>query len=514
MSDVHPEPVWYADDTPSIAGSAWLGGLRTEVCVIGAGIAGLSCAYHLAHAGKQVAIIERAEIAAGQTACTTAHLATAVDDRYLWIERLHGEKGAQLVAASHRAAIDAIAEIVAEERIDCDFRYVDGYLLPGDDPRLLEQELAAARRAGIYDVEWESRWPILSRAIGPCLRFPRQAQFDPLRYLHGLWRAIERSSSTRLIQGQVTEVHGGPSARVVTTNGLEILADAVIVATNSPINDRFAMHTKQAPYATYAVGIEIAAGAVPVALYWDTLDPYHYVRLQYGKSASDGGFDVLIVGGEDHRAGQASDVERRFERLETWARERFPGLSRVVHRWSGQVMEPVDGVAFIGRNPGDHDNIYIVTGDSGMGMTHGAMAGLLLTDLICGRPNPWAKLYDPSRRSIRSAWTFAQENLSTIWQYADWLKGSEVRSTDDIQNGQGAIVRSGMQLIAAYRDDEGELHACSAACPHLGGVVAWNSAASTWDCPCHGSRFDPQGKVIQGPAHTDLEAVTPAAVKR
>jgi Rieske Fe-S protein len=287
-----------------------------------------------------------------------------------------------------------------------------------------------------------------------------------------------------------------------------VTAGAVVVATNTPVQDRLVIHTKQASYRSYVIGALVRHGSVPRSLYWDTLDPYHYVRVQSlpPRTAPDAR-DVLIVGGEDHKTGQADDQEKRWTRLEDWARERFPEIETVPYRWSGQIMETIDGLAFIGRNPMDEPNVFVATGDSGMGMTHGTIAGMLLTDLILGRPNPWAKLYDPSRKTLGAAGRFLQENLNMARQYTGWLKGSEVDSPCEIQPGSGAVVRRGLGKVAIYRDDEGLLHARSAVCPHLGGIVEWNDAEKTWDCPCHGSRFDRFGRVVNGPSNRDLAAV-------
>ena len=248
----------------------------------------------------------------------------------------------------------------------------------------------------------------------------------------------------------------------------------------------------------------IPSGSIEPALFWDTLDPYHYVRIHRQVSAREGEHSVLIVGGEDHKAGQADDGEARYARLEAWAREHFPMMNAVVFRWSGQVMESVDGLAFIGRNPGDPDNLYIATGDSGMGMTHGTIAGLLITDLIMKRESPWSSLYDPSRRPVRAAGEFIRESLNVAAQYTDWVTGGDVETEAQIPHAQGAVLRDGLTKIAIYRDAQGELHKCSAVCPHLGCIVAWNHAENTWDCPCHGSRFDKFGKVLNGPATSDL----------
>jgi len=233
-------------------------------------------------------------------------------------------------------------------------------------------------------------------------------------------------------------------------------------------------------------------------LYWDTPDPYHYVRL-----TEEAGHEVLIVGGEDHKTGQADDTNERFDRLEEWTRERFPTSGELEFRWSGQIMEPVDGLAFIGRNPGDQ-NIYVVTGDSGNGMTHGTIAGILLTDLILGRDNDWATLYDPSRISPQAAAEFAKENLNAVAQFGDYVTSGDVDDVSKIVRGSGAVIRRGLKKVAVYRDTHGVLHEHSAVCPHLGCIVDWNSTERTWDCPCHGSRFDTSGKVVNGPAISGL----------
>lgn len=283
--------------------------------------------------------------------------------------------------------------------------------------------------------------------------------------------------------------------------GGSVTANAVIVATNSPFNDRVAMHTKQSAYRTFVIGARVDESNVPRALLWDTVDPYHYVRLTHDENGA-----LLIIGGEDHKTGQEDDGINRFSRLEAWGKQHFPALGETVFRWSGQVLEPSDGLAFIGRNPND-ESIYIATGDSGMGMTHGAIAGILLCDLVCGRDNAWSKLYDPSRQMTHSIVDFAQENLNVVAQFADWVKDGDVKSSDGIAAGEGAVLRRGLSKVAAYRDESGALHERSAVCPHLGCIVSWNSLEKSWDCPCHGSRFDVTGCVLNGPANRDLGEV-------
>ncbi|HYB99910.1 MAG TPA: FAD-dependent oxidoreductase [Candidatus Limnocylindrales bacterium] len=482
-----------------------------DVCVIGGGIAGMTTAYLLVQEGRSVVLIDDGPVASGQTERTTAHLSNAIDARYFEIERLHGEEGARLTAESHSAAIDCIESIVAQESIDCGFERVDGYLFlaPEHSTDLLEKELAAAHRAGLTQVEKLDRADFDKFETGPCLRFPRQGQFHPLQYLSAVAEAIVRKGGRIFSDTKATEITGGKPARVRTAAGSTVTCEAVVVATNTPINDRVAIHTKQAPYRTYVITAKVPARSVPNALFWDTHDPYHYIRLfrsggGQGSQENESGFDTIIIGGEDHKTGQNHEPEECFGRLEDWARERFPITGHVEHCWSGQVWETVDGLGFIGRNPMDSDNVYISTGDCGMGMTHGTIAGMLLTDLIQGRDNVWSTLYDPTRKNIKAAMEYAKENTNVAWQYTDWLTPGEVSSAGEVAPGHGAIMRCGLSKVAVYRDDSSSVCELSAVCTHLGGIVQWNSAEHTWDCPVHGSRFEARGRVVTGPANSDL----------
>jgi glycine/D-amino acid oxidase-like deaminating enzyme/nitrite reductase/ring-hydroxylating ferredoxin subunit len=482
------------------ARGALAGDVRADVCIVGAGIAGLTIAYRMARPGRKIVVLDDGAVAGGESCRTTAHLCSALDDRYVELERLHGQEGARLAAESHAAAVDEIERIVAAERIDCDFERLDGYLFqPEGDPDLLINELDAVRRAGIA-AELVERVPIDCYDFGRGLRFPRQGQFHILSYLRGLALAATRNGAWIHDATHVTGVEPGHPARVATADGPVVTADAVVIATNTPVIDRVTMHTKQAAYRTYVVAGRIPEESVPHLLLWDTLDPYHYVRVQRG----GGGIDYLIVGGEDHRTGEADDMEERHNRLIGWTRTRFPQVRDFPHRWSGQIMEPVDALGFIGVNPGSDDNVMIATGDSGNGMTHGTIAGLLIPDLIEGRANPWAGLYDPARKTLQAAGTFARENLKVVGHFADHATASEVDQVSDIRAGEGAVMRQGLKKLALYRDPAGQLHTLSATCPHLGCIVHWNSGEKTWDCPCHGSRFHALGEVVNGPANKGL----------
>jgi glycine/D-amino acid oxidase-like deaminating enzyme/nitrite reductase/ring-hydroxylating ferredoxin subunit len=482
--------------------------VNADVCIVGAGIAGMTTAYLLAREGKSVVVVDDGPIGGGMTGRTTAHLVNALDDRYFELERLHGEEGARLAAESHTAAIDKVEEIVNDEKIACEFERLDGYLFvpPRDSKKILDDELAAAHRAGLLDIEKVERVPWDSFDTGPALRFPRQAQFHPLKYLAGLAGAIKEKGGRIYTESHAKEIEGGKNARVEINGGGVVNAAAVVIATNSPVNDLIAIHTKQAGYQTYVIGARVPRGSVQRGLYWDTPDPYHYIRIEtVGKGAA--AYDVLIVGGEDHKTGQKDDAGKRFGALERWTRHRFPMIESIEYRWSGEVMEPIDGLAFIGRNPMDSKNVFIATGDSGNGMTHGTIAGMLLTDMILVRKNDWESIYDPSRITLKALPEFARENLNVAAQYTDLIFGADVDSESEIKPGSGAVISRGLHKVAVYRDTDGETHERSAVCRHLGCIVNWNTLENTWDCPCHGSRYDAMGHVVQGPANSDLPPV-------
>jgi Rieske Fe-S protein len=264
------------------------------------------------------------------------------------------------------------------------------------------------------------------------------------------------------------------------------------------------IHTKQAPYRTYALAAALPRGSLADALYWDTLDPYHYVRLQTLSERED----IVIVGGEDHKSGYANDGKPRFAALESWARQRLPQMGRIMHRWSGQVMEPVDGVGFVGRNDGDKHR-YFVTGDSGQGITNGVIASLLITGLMVDGKHPWTEVYDPARSVTRSLGEFLSQNLTAVASFAEYLTAGDIASVERLHPGEGGTFRSGLKKIAACRDQDGRLYLHSAACTHMGCIVRWNSLEQCWDCPCHGSQFAADGTALNGPAVAPLAEVEP-----
>ena len=501
--DEHTRSLWMG--VPVVTAPSLVGPERADVAVIGSGIAGLSVAYELAGRGRSVVVLDRGPIGSGMTARTTAHLASALDDDYKELVRVRGHECGRLYYESVAAAIDRAEAIQSTEKIDCDFRRLDGYwvLAPDTPASHLDEEFDCCKRLGIPVEDCREPTPFHAESLVRSLRFPRQARFHPTKYLAGLANALNRQGARLYADTCIESIEQDQGDIVVkATSGHEIRATDVVVATNSPVNVRVAIHTKQAPYRTYAIAAKIAAGTLPDALYWDTLDPYHYIRLQ-PLSADE---DIVIIGGEDHKSGEADDGVQRFASLERWARDRLPKLREVTHRWSGQVLEPVDFVSFIGQSPGE-EHVFLVSGDSGQGITNGLVAGILIADLITIGASPWEQVYSPSRKIQKNISEFISENITPLKNFAEYLTAGEIASVERLRPGEGRLVRSGLKKIAACRDQNGTLHLHSASCTHLGCVVHWNSLEQCWDCPCHGSQFAPDGTALNGPAVSPLAGI-------
>lgn len=506
MSSARTIPIWDSLEVLSLEHFRDVSAdIDADIAVVGAGIAGLASALCLVQEGRRVTIIDHAGFGEGESLRTTAHLASALDDRYTHLARWHGARGARLAAISHGAAVDWIEQFCLAQDDRCGFQRVKGYLFSHNrDPTSLREEADAAVAAGLPARMLEAGLSDLP-GLGPVLEFDRQARVDMDRLLQALAQTLIDQGVT-FLKARVDEVKGGDVVTLATGTGALIHAAKAIMATNVPFNDTVAIHTKQAPYRTYAVAGPCAPGSIPDALFWDDADPYHYVRLVEDRRQP--GQWLAIVGGEDHKTGQDADP-LAYVRLQAWARDRFPGLDTFTYAWSGQVLEPVDGLGFIGADPGGQRNVYIVTGDSGNGVTNATVAGMLLADLIAGRANPWAELYDPQRKTLRAGGDWLGENANVAGQYGDWLRGGDLDDIEQLARGEGAVVRRGLHRVAVYRDGEGTLHAYSARCPHLGCAVRWSPQEKSWDCPCHGSRFDGQsGAILNGPARESLQPFT------
>jgi glycine/D-amino acid oxidase-like deaminating enzyme/nitrite reductase/ring-hydroxylating ferredoxin subunit len=469
-----------------------------DVVVVGGGITGLTAAVLLKAAGKTVAVVEARRVAEGVTGYTSAHLTEVVDCSFGTLLSHFGEDGARKAVEGQRAALSTIAGFVSDRGIECGFRRVPGFYYTDrsadvDDVR---EEFEAARRLGL-DVSLTTDVP-LPFPVKAALRFENQARFHVREYLLPLLESIPGEGSFVFEDTRVVDIEDGTPSLVKTERG-DITATDVVMATHVPLNRLF-LQTKVAHYRSYVLGCRIAA-LVGDALYWDTDDPYHYTRI-----AEIDGTRLLIVGGEDHKVGQEEDTEARFEALLDYARERF-SVREVAYRWSAQVAEPVDGLPYLGRNSAS-SHVYVGTGYSGTGLTFGTLAAMIASDLILGRENPWVDVFDATRiKPLAGAKQFVAENVDfPAHLVGDRLKRSD-GSLDELAPGQGKLLELDGKKRAVFRDESGSVRILDPVCPHMGCLVAFNEAEKSWDCPCHGSRFDTEGEVIDGPAVTGLKAV-------
>lgn len=477
-----------------------------DVVVVGGGITGLTAAYLLTLGGRSVAVLERARCAEIDTGHTTAHLTMVTDQRLTDLVSHFGRDHAQAVWDAGLAAIGQIDTIVRDEQLSCDFAWVSGYL---HDPRgsasrdgtlAIADEASLAESLG-FDAAFVSEVPFIG---GPGVMFPDQARFHPRRYLAGVAQAIADRGGMIFEHSAADQF--GESPLSVSANGHTITCGSIVLATHTPLIGRAGIvsttlfQTKLALYTSYVVGGRVAKGRVPDALFWDTGDPYHYLRLEPHRD-----YDFVIFGGEDHKTGQADDTGACFDRLERTLTSLVDGIE-VSHRWSGQVIETPDGLPYIGETA---DRQFAGTGYSGNGMTFGTLAGMMAADHVLGRKNPWSDLFDPGRKKVRGGlWDYIRENKDyPYYMVRDRFAGTEGRSRRAVKRGSGKVLDLNGQSVAVYRDETGQTVERSAVCTHMGCLVNWNEAERTWDCPCHGSRFQPDGKVIAGPAESPLTEV-------
>lgn len=480
--------------------------LRVDVAIIGGGITGITAGILLMRAGKSVAVLENARVGAGETGHTTAHLTEIIDTRYYQLISDFGRSGAKQALDSSRAAIDQIQSLIAEYSLEqCAFSRVFGYLYTDHSKGIedIEKEAEALKKLGVTAQLTDST--PLPFPVARAIQIPNQAQFQPYNYVVQLASILNNAANCAVYEHtRVTEVHDGTPCTLTTDADIRVTATDVIVAANAPVNNWFFLHTKNYAYRTYALAAKLTA-PLTRALYWDNGDPYHYIRTFENESG-----EYVIVGGEDHKTGTKTDTLTCYENLEKYTRERF-AIEAIPYRWSGQIIEPADGLPYIGLNSLSK-HTYVATGFTGNGMTFGTLAGMLITDQILGVENEWHSLYAATRiHPLASASNFVSENVDFPTYYIkDRISGADTKSVEDVRPNEGKLVTVDGEKCAVFRDAEGHVHTLSAVCPHMGCLVHWNNAEQTWDCPCHGSRFDGTGKLLNGPALTDLKALAPA----
>ncbi|HEX2195523.1 MAG TPA: FAD-dependent oxidoreductase [Actinomycetota bacterium] len=490
---------FWVESTPDPAFDPLTADLRVECAVIGAGITGLTTAFLLQRAGMKVAVIEMGGVARGVSGYTTAKVTSLQGTVYSQIENKHGRDAAARYAAANEAALGMVASLVRDLAIDCDYETRSNYTYCEDPSDLakIEQEVETASRAGLpVELVHETDLPF---EVAGAVRLDGQAQFHPRKYLLRLVDELQRGGCLFFDGTRATGVDEGDPCTVETTGGT-IRADYVVVATHYTFLDRSMLFPRVHPARSYAMVGPVPAGNLPAGMYLST-EPSWSVR-----TVRAGDETLVLTGGSGHNVGQHYDTEERYARLEQWSREKL-GMTEVRYRWSTQDGSSVDVLPYIGRLTPLSKRVFTATAFRKWGMTNGTLAGMIIGDLITGADNEWASLFDPHRATLKaSASKFAKENVKVAghW-FGDRIKHPQSGVPGELAPGEAAVTGAGAGQVAVYRDEDGELHKVSAVCTHLGCIVTWNNAEKTWDCPCHGSRYDFEGKVIQGPAVKDLE---------
>ena len=486
--------------------------VEVDVVVVGAGLTGVTTAYLLKKEGVRVALIDRYGIASGDTGQTTAHLTYVTDYRLHDLVKKFGKEGARAFWEGGAAAIDEISRLATEAKADCRFQWVPGYLhesvsKPDEKEReRLKEDAELAREFG-FEASFLHRVPYVGCAG---VKFSHQAKFHPLKYLEPMVKAIPGNGSFVFANTDFEEVEDKPMA--VLANGRKIQCKYLVIATHNPLMGKKGLLTatlfqsKLALYTSYVIGGKMAKGSLPEALWWDTSEPYYYLRVD-----EHGDHQHAIFGGEDVKTGQEEDAMKVFERLE----EKFYRLvpnAKIEQRWVGQVVETDDGLPFIGENA---KREFIATGFCGNGFTLGTLSAMMARDRYLERKNPWFDLFRCDRKQFHGGtWRYLKENMDyPYYLLRDRFARAETKTLDDLKNGEGKIVKLAGKKLATHRDDKGNVTLCSPVCTHLGCIVRWNDADRSWDCPCHGSRFAPNGEVMGGPAENPLEKLNPSELK-
>ncbi|WP_327287266.1 FAD-dependent oxidoreductase [Streptomyces sp. NBC_01198] len=497
-----PESYWMSS-TDSTRFAPLADDVTVDVAVVGGGIAGLSAAWELAESGHSVAVVEAGRIAAGVSGHTTAKLTAQHGLVYERLRRTRGSEGARLYARSQQDAVERVAELAGALAIDCSLERTSAYAYTLDRGALkhLRAEADAAREAGLA-ADCVERCDLPFEVAG-AVRIDGQAQFHPRAYLLGLAAALTARGGVIYERSRVTGLTEGEPCRVTTESGATVTARDVVVATGFPVFDRALLFARLSPRRELVVAAPLDAAAAPQGMYITEEEGKRSVRT----APLPDGRRLLIVTGESFTPG-SGHVGERFRRLDAWMHERFP-VAETAYRWAAQDNDPTDTVALVGPlHPGAR-HTFVATGFGGWGMSGGVMAGRLLSALINGERPPWAGLYDPRRIApvLKEAPALLRQQADVAMHFVgDRLRPAHADTVDEVAPGEGAVVRVHGSRCAVYRDDDGVLHAVSARCSHLGCLVAFNAAETTWECPCHGSRFDVDGAVLQGPAVRPLEA--------
>ncbi len=475
-------------------------GRNFDIIIIGGGITGVSTALQLQKSGKSCLLLEAHTLCFGTTGGTTAHLNTLLDTPYADISKNFGENKAGLVADSVKEAIGLVSANISAYNISCGFEDKNAFLFARDpdQEKELEKIAEAALKAGV-ELDYATEIPA-SMAFTKAIKVRGQAKFIPTRYVHGIARAFESAGGIILQQCQVTGAKENEQVELETGMG-SFTCDAVVYCTHIPPTVNL-LHLRCVPYRSYAMAVTLSDEQYPADLLYDMYDPYHYYRTEIVD-----GQPYLIGGGYDHKTAHEENAEQSFLKLEAHLRENF-NVKEVMFKWSSQFFEPADGLPYIGKLPG-HSSIFTATGFGGNGMVYSSVAAIVLTNILLNRPDHYQELYSPGRiKPVAGFANFISHNADVVKQFAGkWFPHEDIETLSALSKGEGKVVKYNNQKLGIYKDEEGNLHAVNPICTHLKCEVKWNTAEKSWDCPCHGARYSPDGRVLTGPADKDLEQI-------
>lgn len=473
--------------------------IKVDAVIIGGGLVGIQCAYFLKKEGLKVALLEANRIGSGTTGYTTAKITSQHGLIYDKIKNQMGEELARQYAEANESAIREYKKIAEDNNIECDYIPQPSFIYTQDDNYIqkISDEVKAASSLGIkasYIEEIPFQIPIKA-----AVRFDNQAQFHPLKYLLALAKTIPDNDSHIFEKSRAVTIDKEGNDYIITTEqGSKVTAERVIIASHYPFYNKLGMYYARVyQERSYVLAVK-AKEKYPGGMYINAEDPTRSLRHQPIKNG-----ELILVGGEHHKTGQGKDTSEHYEALVDFAKNIFT-IDDILFRWSTQDCMTIDGIPYVGHFNSNTPNLYIATGFQKWGMTNSMVSAMLIRDLIVKGKSPWQDVYNPSRKTIlASAKDFIVQNINVAEQLIDG-KLSPVPDDIDVKNGEGKVVMVDGKRAGAYRDEKGNLHLVNTTCTHMGCELNWNSAERTWDCPCHGSRFTYDGKIIEGPATKHL----------
>jgi glycine/D-amino acid oxidase-like deaminating enzyme/nitrite reductase/ring-hydroxylating ferredoxin subunit len=473
--------------------------VEVDVAVLGGGIAGLITAYFLKQAGQKVAVIEARRIASGTTGNTTAHITIAHSIIYDELINNFGYDFALDYARANQEGINLIDKIIQKEGIECDFKNTDEYIFTdygdsNEDKTKREFEATKKLRLG---TEWLQHSP-LPYPSGGTIKYKNQARFHPRKFLVELAGKIDGEGSIVFEETRALDIKEGDLLEIETDQG-NLKAKKAVVATLYPFLDRGGYFTRLDTYTSYVLACQIE-GEFPDAMFDSTEESSHYLRIQPEANSF-----LVLVGGEGHKTGEISKTDLQYQKLEEYARKNLK-IKSIEYKWSTHDTYPVDNVPYIGKFMTTTDNIYVITGLKGYGIAHSSVGGKIIRDLIVEDKSEYEEIFNPNRINPRAS---LKSQIGLGAKSAKELAKSKLGKTpqlniDDLKRGEGRVFENNGDKLAVYKDDKGKVYTVSAKCQHMGCQVNFNQAEETWDCPCHGSRYTIEGKMISGPTTKDL----------